>query len=99
MKLAKGQIVTITAEVGVCMGHVLEVGTPEELPSLPFPAPTVRKVKAILQEFEINQIALIQHQHGDSVVMFWALHNEQRGWFDLQRQHLHIAPRGLGAAS
>ena len=52
-------------------------------------APDPDLVREILKEESVDLILLIEHQHGDEDVAFFALHNPN-GWRDLRGQQLQI---------
>jgi len=95
MKLQTGTRIIVTGAAGTVEAEVLDVSTPVTIPQIAG-APPVRLVARVLQELQIDQIALIGHMYGGEFAMFFALHNEARGWLDLHRQHLTIReiPRG-----
>ena len=94
--LEAGQLVTITSdEAGTSRGRVLDTATPAALPALP--GFDHRKVQAILQEWDVQQVAFIEHDHAGHSVMFAALGDGRGHWRDLQGARLLIetAPPAL----
>jgi hypothetical protein len=87
--LAAGQLVTITStEAGTSHGRVLDTATPDALPDLP--GFDHAQVHAILREWEVRQIAFIEHAHNRHSVMFAALGDGRGNWRDLRGAVLSI---------
>jgi hypothetical protein len=92
--LTKHQRVTITGAAGTCEGEVLHIETPGTLPPISG-APEVARVRGILEERGIKQIALIGHKHAGKPVQFMALQDAAGDWRDLKGQALAIVPGGI----
>jgi hypothetical protein len=91
MTLTKGQHVIITGAAGTCPGEILHVEEPATLPSISG-APEAGRVRAIMTEWGIAEVALITHQHNGRDVAFIALGDGAGQWRDLKRQPLTITP-------
>ena len=98
MKLYRNQPIVITIGGAKLPGRVLEVADPVNLPELP-EAPPQGSVREMLDHLHIDQIAWLEYLKDGCPVSFAALHNDKRGWIDLQRQHVHITPLTMGATS
>jgi len=91
--LKQGQLVTIASQhAGTCPGEVLHVEEPANLPSI-YGAPEVDRVKKIMTEWGIVEVALISHLHNARSVMFVALRDSAGNWRDLKGQPLTITTR------
>lgn len=89
-QLAKGQRVRVSHPLrGAVDGDVLHVETPENLPAI-HGLPEVERVRAILAERHVQQLALIGHQHAGHEVAFIAFGDGSGNWWDLQQQNLSI---------
>jgi hypothetical protein len=91
MTLHKGQRVEIRGEAGTCAGEVLHAEDPANLPSI-YGAPEAERVRGILAEWDITELALIEHTHEGRRASFFALRDRAGNWRDLQRQPLTITP-------
>ena len=89
MTLTDGQFVMIEGPCGACRGQVLYVEQPERLPSIQRAA-EIERVRAILAEWDIVELALIRHQHNGQAQTFIALRNTAGAWRDLDHQPLSI---------
>lgn len=67
----------------------LHVETPAHLPSISG-APEVDRVRAILAERQIQQLALIEYDQGTRTLIFAAFGDGKGKWWDLQQQELTI---------
>jgi hypothetical protein len=85
--LTKGQAVIIRGAAGTCAGRVFHVEEPATLPTISG-APEADRVRAIMAEWDIVEIALIEHAHAGRLVCFAALRNGAGQWRALQRQPL-----------
>lgn len=89
-QLAKGQRIKVSnARRGAVDAEVLHVETPENLPAIDG-LPEVTRVREILAERNVRQLALIEHQHSGKAVAFIAFGDGQGNWWDLQQQQLTI---------
>lgn len=89
--LRAGQRVIVSGPLGTVAGDVLNVETPDTLPELVGTA-RVARVREILAEFDVVEIALIRHLHNGRPVVFAALRDSEGQWRDLRGQQLTIAP-------
>lgn len=89
MTLYKGQHITITGAAGTVAAEVLHVETPAGLPAISG-APEVDRVRDILAEWQINELALLGHLHNGREVMFIAMRDDCGIWRDLRGQVLTI---------
>ncbi|MBV9249948.1 MAG: hypothetical protein JO227_11970, partial [Acetobacteraceae bacterium] len=89
--LTAGQVVAIIGPYGECSGQVLHIEQPGMLPSI-HRAPEIERVRAILAEWDIVELALIRHQHNGRAVTFIALRSSAGDWRDLERRQLTITP-------
>lgn len=90
-RLKKGDVVRVTGKAGSVYGRVLQTARPEELPDISGPKiPPVELVVQTLAELDIDQLALILHNHGGHEVAFFALHTRAGEWRDLQAELLTI---------
>ena len=86
-----GQAVTVAGAAGTCHARVLHLETPATLPRIS-DAPEVERVRAIMTEWEIEEIALLEHLHDGRPVAFLALRDHRGQWRDLHHQALTITP-------
>jgi hypothetical protein len=95
--LKRGQIVYVTGKAGTVKAEVVHVEIPDRLPSINGAA-ELSRVKTIMAEWGIVQVALLMHDHrtparGKHQVTFGALENSAGEWRDLKGQRLTIVPR------
>ena len=89
--LTKGQAVIIRGAAGTCAGRVFHVEEPATLPTISG-APEADRVRAIMAEWDIVEVALIAHGHDGRLVCFAAVRDGAGQWRDLHRQQLTITP-------
>jgi hypothetical protein len=89
--LRPGQRVIVSGAAGTVNGEVLSVETAASIPDL-IAAQRVERVRELLAEFGIVEIAIIRHVCNGRPVTFCALGDGKRVWRDLREQPLTIAP-------
>jgi hypothetical protein len=94
MKLHEGQKVTITGAAGTVEAEVLHVETPAELPAISG-APEITRVRRILEERGVTQVAMLAHTYDGRPAQFMATGDGAGNWRDLQGQPLTITPGGI----
>jgi len=95
--LTAGQCITISGAAGTCPGTIIRSESPAELPEINGPAELAR-VRAIMAEWGVEEIAAIEHLHDGQPVMFCALRDQHGNWRDLRGQPLTIT-QAIGTAA
>jgi hypothetical protein len=90
MMLKTGQKVVISGAAGIVPAEVVHSEDPHRLPSI-YGAPEITRVRAIMAEWGVLEVAMLSHLHGGKPVLFCAL-RDATGWRDLQDQPLTITP-------
>ena len=85
---AEGDRVLVQGANGEVVGMVAHAATPYEMPHLG-PGSSSHEAHQLMHEGDVDFLVLIQHQHAEDDLMFFALHHPG-GWRDLQGQDLRI---------
>ena len=93
MVLSKGQRVIVSGEDagGPCRGEVIHAEEPATMPSINAPE-EIARVREIMAEWGIVEVAMIEYLHNRRPVVFAALRDKAGVWRDLKRQRLTITP-------
>jgi hypothetical protein len=87
--MTKGDTVHVFAAAGQVLARVEATSVPAILPEIPG-APDPRTVAAILEEWDIVELAWLSHGHAQQRLMFVALRDRAGIWRDLAGQVLTI---------
>ena len=87
-----GQRVRVTGVRGTVIATVESVATPAELPELPAPAPAAAACREILEEFQVDHVAMISYQHAEAGTLIFAALHVHNVWRDMRGQLIEIEP-------
>jgi hypothetical protein len=87
-----GDRVRVTGHRGSVIATVEAVSTPAELPELPAPAPAAAECAAILEEFQVDHVAMISYTADDGATLVFAALHVHNKWRDMRGQLLEIEP-------
>jgi hypothetical protein len=88
-----GDRIQVTGVRGTVLATVQSIATPAELPGLPAPAPPdVSQVREILEEFQVDQVAMISYEAADKTTLVFAALHVHNKWRDMRGQLLEISP-------
>jgi len=87
--LIPGQRVQVSGAAGTVNAEVVAVETPDTMPEI-VAAPRLDRVREIMAEWDIVEVAMIRHLHRGRPVTFCALRHSSGDWRDLREQPLSI---------